>query len=272
MATYVIGDVHGCFETLQRLLSCIEWQREADRVFLTGDLVNGGANSVEVIRWTRDHAAGVVLGNHDLHLLAVEAGARPLRRNDTFRDVLEAPDAKELLQWLRHRPLAVEGDDFFLVHAGILPDWSQSRAKELAADVEAGIQEGNRQFFESMYGNEPSRWSEALLGAERARVVINAMTRMRMLGREGDLDMEHSGPPEEAPAALGPWFQVPRPHGDEKRIFFGHWAALGFRVTSRAVALDSGCAWGGELTAFRVDDNQVFQVRSELEGRELTRR
>lgn len=234
---------------------------------MTGDLVNGGPESAAVLRWAREYASGVVLGNHDLHLLAVEAGARPLRRDDTFRDVLDAHDKDELLRWLRQRPLVVEDSHFFLVHAGILPEWSQGEAAGLAAEAEACIREDGPEFFGRMYGDEPSRWNEDLVGTDRVRLIINAMTRMRMLGEGRRLDVDYKGPPGSAPAALRPWFEFPREHGPERKIFFGHWAACGLSVHERAVGLDSGCAWGRELTACRLEDGAIFQVKSELAGR-----
>ncbi len=262
MATYFIGDVHGCFRTLERLLARLNWTR-GDRVFLTGDLVNGGPESAEVLRWARENAAGTVLGNHDLHLLAVAAGARPARKGDTFGDVLEAADREELLEWLRGRPMLIAEEGFVLVHAGLLPEWDLGLARELAGEVEARVREGRREFFAKMYGDLPARWSADLRGADRWRVAVNAMTRMRMLTEAGELEMDFKKPPEEAPAGLRPWFAVPRA-AEMPRIFFGHWAALGLRVEANAVGLDSGCVWGRELTAFRLEDGAVFQERSEL--------
>lgn len=268
MATYIIGDIHGCFETLQGLLNRIQWSRTDDRIFLTGDLVNGGPGSAEVMRWARENAAGMVLGNHDLHLLAVDAGARPLRRADTFQDVLAAHDRRELLHWLSQQPLVVLQGEFVLVHAGLLPEWSPEEARALAAEVEVRIRsDQDKEFFRLMYGDEPRRWQPDLTGADRLRVIVNAMTRLRMLTPEGEIDMDFKAPLREAPETLRPWFSCLRRHDiDERRVFFGHWAALGLYMDDRVVGLDSGCAWGGHLTAFRLDDGQIFQVRSELSG------
>jgi bis(5'-nucleosyl)-tetraphosphatase (symmetrical) len=266
MATYIIGDVHGCFKTLRRLLERIRWDRSRDRLFLTGDLVNGGPDSLATVRWAREHAEGLVLGNHDLHLLAVDAGVRAPRTEDTFYDLLEAPDRDDLLQWMRTVPLLLVREEMVLVHAGLLPQWDLSEAQALAAETEARISQGEPAFFREMYGDWPRRWDPALEGADRSRVVINATTRMRMLSEEGEIDMDFKKPLAQAPEGLRPWFAVPRSDKAMPRIHFGHWAALGLRVEEQAVCLDSGCAWGGELTALRLEDDAVFQEVSELRG------
>lgn len=267
MATYIVGDVHGCFETLQALLQKIEWRPERDRVFLTGDLVNGGPDSLAVVRWARESCQGVVLGNHDLHLLAVAAGARPGRDADTFDDLLAAPDREELLRWLGERPLVILEPDFLLVHAGLLSQWGPEKARELAAEVEGVLRsDGAGSFLQRMYGNEPGRWEESLSGPDRLRVVVNAMTRMRMVTRDGCIDLHEKGPPEKAPAGLAPWYEEWRRRWSGRQVFFGHWAALGLRRMDPVVALDSGCAWGGWLSAIRLEDGKLFQAKSELAG------
>lgn len=266
MPDYVIGDVHGCYSTLRRLLDLIQYSPTCDRIWMTGDLVNGGPDSAAVVRWAKENAAGVVLGNHDLHCLAVASGARFPRKKDTFSDLLEASDRAQLLDWLRTRPLVIREEDWLLVHAGLLPEWSVEKALELAAEVEERlrIEPPVGEFLRDMYGNEPRRWSDSLEGIDRLRVIVNAMTRMRMLTPDPAIDFDYPGPPETAPEGLRPWFAVDENGVWETRIFFGHWAALGFRCSDGAIGLDSGCAWGGELTAWRLEDGEAFQVRSEL--------
>lgn len=265
MATYLIGDVHGCFDTLCRLLRQIEYDPGLDRIYLTGDLVNGGPGSAAVVRWAKQEGAAVVLGNHDLHLLAVATGARAPRKRDTFFDLLEADDRDELLDWLRSRPFLIEEDHFLLVHAGLLPEWDVATAARLAAEAAAALRSNpGRGFFRDMYGDEPSRWSERLEGMDRLRVVINATTRLRMITRSNEIDMRYKGPAQDAPADLRPWFLAPGRARSAKPVFFGHWAALGFYRGDKAIGLDSGCAWGGKLTAWRLEDSRAFQVSSEL--------
>lgn len=269
MATFLIGDVHGCFATLRRLLERIGFEAGRDRVFLTGDLVNGGPDSAAVVRWAKREAAGVVLGNHDLHLLAVASGARAPRKKDTFFDLLRAEDREELLGWLRRRPLVIRDEKFLLVHAGILPEWDPEEAVRLSDEV-AGILRtagADPEFFAAMYGDEPRRWSADLEGMDRVRIVINAMTRMRMLTMDGGIDPVYKGPVAKAPSDLQPWFDVPRGAGLAAPVFFGHWAALGFHRGKNVVGLDSGCVWGGRLTAWRLEDGRTFQVESEMSHR-----
>lgn len=269
MATYIIGDVHGCLDSLQRLLAEIEFDAGSDRVLLTGDLVNGGPESAGVVRWARRHQAGVVLGNHDLHLLAVAAGERPPRRNDTFYDLLEAEDSRELLDWLRNRPLLIREEKFLLVHAGLLPEWDVSTALRLAGEAEEAIRARGDEsaFFRGMYGDEPGRWDDGLEGIDRLRVIINAMTRMRMVQKDGAIDAEFKGPLRNAPPGLLPWFAVSGRAAGETRVVFGHWAALGLYRDEKVIGLDSGCVWGGHLTAWRLEDERVFQVESEFKDK-----
>lgn len=266
MATYIIGDVHGCFETLGRLLKLVRYDDTRDRVLMTGDLVNGGPESAAVLRWAKMHQAGVVLGNHDLHLLAVAAGARPPRKKDTFFDVFEADDGEALLGWLRFRPLVICENEFLLVHSGLLPQWDIATALGLAAEAERAIRAEGKEaaFFRTMYGDEPRQWCPRSAGMDRIRIIINAMTRMRMLGAEEEMDFDYTGPVDGAPSELRPWFACSPRAAEEKPLFFGHWAALGFCPGERVVALDSGCVWGGRLTAWRLEDRRAFQVESEL--------
>jgi bis(5'-nucleosyl)-tetraphosphatase (symmetrical) len=269
MATFAVGDIQGCHQALQRLLERASFNPVTDRLWLTGDLVNRGPDSLAVLRWVRElgDRAIVVLGNHDLHLLAVASGAAAAKRcDDTLLGVLEAPDREELLDWLRHQRLMHHEHGFAMVHAGLLPEWSIAKALELASEVERELREAPRRLFGSMYGDEPARWSDTLGRAERHRVVINAMTRMRMLDRSGAMSLSYSGAPGRAPADLVSWFDVPDRSSATTPIVCGHWAALGLLLRPDLLALDSGCVWGGQLTAVRLEDRALFQVGSEGRG------
>jgi bis(5'-nucleosyl)-tetraphosphatase (symmetrical) len=265
MATFAVGDVQGCYQTLRRLLEKASFDPVTDRLWLTGDLVNRGPDSLGVLRWARSlgDRAVVVLGNHDLHLLAVAHGRTGARCRHTLLEILEAPDGEELLDWLRHQKLMHHEDGFAMVHAGLLPEWSIAEALELAGAVERELREAPRRLFEVMYGDEPAKWSDALDRADRHRVVINAMTRMRMLNRAGEMDLAYSDAPSKAPAGLVSWFDVPGRASAATPVVCGHWAALGLMLRPDLLALDTGCVWGRELTAVRLEDRAVFQVGCE---------
>ena len=265
MATLAVGDIQGCYEALQRLLEETSFDPAKDRLWLTGDLVNRGPDSLRVLRWARGlgDRAVVVLGNHDLHLLAVAShGASPKRR-DTLLGILEAPDRDELLDWLRHQKLMHHENGFAMVHAGLLPGWSIAKALKLAGEVERELREFPRRLFDTMYGDEPARWSERLDRGDRHRVIINAMTRMRMLNRAGEMSLSYSAAPAKAPGDLVSWFDVPGRASATTPIVCGHWAALGLVLRPDLLALDSGCVWGRKLTAVRLEDRAVFQVGCE---------
>ncbi len=257
MATYAIGDLQGCAEEFDALLTKIEFRAARDTLWLVGDLVNRGPDSLGVLRRViaLGKSAITVLGNHDLHLLATVAGRRELS-SDTFQDVLEAPDADELIDWLRHRPLlhhdAAAGR--VLVHAGIPPVWTVREARTHAREIETLLR-GRRWRFalRGMYGNEPETWSPTLEREDRRRFTINALTRMRYCDRRGRLDLRNSGPPGTQPKGLLPWFDVPERKAASTHIVFGHWAALGLLRRADVTAVDTGCAWGNRLTAVRLD-------------------
>ncbi len=262
MATYAVGDIQGCFDALQRLLRRVRFSPR-DRLWLAGDLVNRGPDSLAVLRWARSMGGRVtaVLGNHDLHLLAVSYGLGPKKHRDTLAPILEAPDRDELLGWLRRQKLMHRELGYVMVHAGLLPQWSVSQALSLAREIEEALR-GPRpaRLFETMYGDEPARWSDALRGPDRRRVIINAMTRMRLLTPSGKIDLSYSGALEGAPKGLVPWFDFPGRRSARVPIVCGHWAALGLVTRPDLYSLDTGCTWGRSLTALRLEDRKVFQV------------
>lgn len=266
MATYAIGDVQGCFEPFQRLLKAIDFAPGRDRLWLVGDLVNRGPQSLEILRWAKAHQDHVttVLGNHDLHLLAVAAGVRESKRGDTLEHVLQAPDCTSLLDWLAARPLLVREGDSVLVHAGVHPTWTAEQAVVLAAEVSARLQEQRHATLEKLYAAKPEPlWRDDFSKTERLRAVVAVLTRMRMLRPDGSLDLQYSGPPNQAPAGLVPWFDVAARPTHALKIVFGHWAALGLKMTPSLLAVDTGCVWGEKLTAVRFGDDAVFQVAAE---------
>ncbi len=262
MATYAIGDVQGCFGALRALLDRIGFDPRHDTLWFTGDLVNRGPQSLEVLRFVRDlgECAITVLGNHDLHLLAVAAGASKHKARDTLQEVLAAPDRDELLAWLRRRPL-VHYDaalGWLLVHAGLLPQWDLARALALAAEAQ-GLLAGSAapEFFAHMYGDLPDHWRDDLQGVERIRVIINACTRLRYCDLEGNMDLRHKGRPGTQPPDLVPWFAVPGRRTRAIRVVFGHWSTLGCYQGEGVIGLDSGCVWGGCLSAVRLDGGEL---------------
>jgi bis(5'-nucleosyl)-tetraphosphatase (symmetrical) len=261
VATYAIGDVQGCYDELARLLEKIGFDASRDRLWFVGDLVNRGPKSLEVLRFARSlgDAVVAVLGNHDLHLLAVAEGQKS-KHADTFQDVLGAPDRDALLAWLRARPVMHAEGRYALVHAGLLPQWTVEKSLALAKEVAAVLSSGDfSEFFRNMYGGTPERWSDSLAGWERLRVIVNAMTRMRFCTPGGAMDFHVKG--EDAPAGFVPWFET-RPASEEAVLVCGHWSALGLKLTPRLAALDSGCVWGGSLSALRLEDRWLVQVPS----------
>lgn len=263
MPTYVIGDVQGCLNAFLELMQAIGYDPRRDRLWLTGDLVNRGEDSLGMLRWCMAHDAGIVaiLGNHDLHLLAVAEGFVPPHRKDTLSEILDAPDRAEVLDWLRRRPMLHREGDWLMVHAGLMPGWTAQQAEALARELEDALRgQGYRAFLRDMYGNEPRHWSEALGGQDRLRLIANAMTRMRFLHADGGLEFLHKCAPAEAPPGLIPWYDMPGRQSRDVRVLFGHWSTLGLFVRHDVVGLDTGCLWGGRLTALRLEDGRVFQV------------
>lgn len=264
MATYAIGDIQGCYDSLQNLLEHIAFDPASDRLWLVGDLVNRGPKSLETLRLIKSlgPAALTVLGNHDLYLLMIaEGGAKFRGKDDTLQAILDAPDCAELLNWLRHQPLCHIEDEFCLVHAGLLPQWTIERARELAGEVEAALQGPDfSTFIRNLWGSEPAGWSDDLTGWARLRVIVNAMTRMRFCTPDGIMEFKAKGTLAKAPAGHIPWFDLPGRKSSDSVMVTGHWSALGLKITPNLLALDSGCLWGGHLTAIRLEDRQVFQV------------
>jgi bis(5'-nucleosyl)-tetraphosphatase (symmetrical) len=259
MATYAIGDVQGCFDELEALLSAIGFRRSADQLWFVGDLVNRGPKSAEVLRFVKGlgKRAVTVLGNHDLHLVTQHEGFERPRKDDTIQDVLAAKDRGDLVDWLRAQPLLHASDGYAMVHAGLIPQWSVDRALSLAREAQAALSgKRYREFLQNMYGSTPERWSDSLEGWDRLRVIVNAMTRMRFCTPDGTMDFKAKG--EEAPSGYRPWFAL-RPK-DEAPIVCGHWSALGLQLTPKLAAIDTGCVWGGALSALRLEDRKLFQI------------
>lgn len=263
MARYVVGDVQGCFDELMLLLERMDYVPAKDRLFIVGDLVNRGPSSLEVLRWAmseRDHVS-VVLGNHDLHLLACSVGAARSKKEDTLDKVLTAPDVDALLDWLRHQPLLLSEPEGVIVHAGILPAWDEKTALELAQEVSATLAgPDHAHFLMHMYGNKPNAWEPGLGPMERMRLAVNAFTRMRLVDDTGALDLKFKGELDQAPSGRWAWFDYPQRTMAGRRIICGHWSALGLKLRDDLWALDTGCVWGGMLTGVRLEDGAWFQV------------
>jgi bis(5'-nucleosyl)-tetraphosphatase (symmetrical) len=271
MKTYVIGDLQGCAHEAEALLAKIALDAGADsqaRILFVGDLINRGPESLLALRRMKALAetsggrVEALLGNHDLHLLAVAAGAQAASKSDTLDEILAAPDRDALLAWLRGRPLAMFVDAHLLVHAGVAPQWDAAQTMALAAEVEDVLRgDGWIDFLANMYGNQPDRWDDKLQGMERLRCIVNALTRMRLCLPDGTMDFAHKES-ESGPAGSGllPWFDLPGRRTADVTVVFGHWSALGLILRPNLVGLDSGCVWGGKLTAVCLDDRGLLQV------------
>jgi bis(5'-nucleosyl)-tetraphosphatase (symmetrical) len=267
MALYAIGDVQGCDTELGTLLGALKFSPDRDSVWFVGDLVNRGPDSLKVLRRIRalGDAATVILGNHDLHLLAVAYGGARLRSDDTLDDILAAPDRVALLEWLQKRPLMHEDTSLNLcmVHAGLAPQWDRTQARECAHELERALQRNPEKLFDRLYGDQPDRWDEALQGEERLRFIANCLTRLRYLDAEDRLALRAKGSPKKAQTkSLIPWFEARAARWRGTRIVFGHWSTLGFFRNADVIGLDTGCVWGDRLTALRLDvpDAKPVQV------------
>ena len=263
MTTYAIGDVQGCHARAINIIDKIQTRTPDARLVFVGDAVNRGPQSLAMLRLVRESSdrAEMVLGNHDLHLLAVSIGIRKPGRGDTLDDILSAPDCAELLDWLRHRPLALREGNYLMVHAGLLPQWTADQALSLAQEVEAALRGPDWQdFLRGMYGNEPARWDDGLQGADRLRCIVNALTRIRFCSADGTMDFHTKDGAREAPAGFMPWFDVPGRRSSDVTVVAGHWSTLGLVVRPDFIALDTGCVWGGKLTAVCLEDREIVQV------------
>jgi bis(5'-nucleosyl)-tetraphosphatase (symmetrical) len=261
---YAVGDLQGCYDELRALIRRLNFSADRDQLYFVGDLVNRGPASLEVLRFVRALAdnAVVVLGNHDLHLLAVAHGKRRARKNDTLDDVLAAPDRAALLEWLIARPLAFEHEGGvgrtadLMVHAGLVPQWTVGMTLDLAREVESWLRKDPATVFEHMYSDEPDRWNDELVGMDRVRFTINVLTRIRVCTADGRVDLKMKGKPPPSNSPYQPWFDTEGRASRDARVIFGHWSALGFVKRNGVVGLDSGCVWGGSLTAFNLDSEQ----------------
>ncbi|MBN1378303.1 MAG: symmetrical bis(5'-nucleosyl)-tetraphosphatase [Gammaproteobacteria bacterium] len=258
MAIYAIGDLQGCYDELQQLLERIEFDRNKDRLWFVGDVVNRGPQSLECLRFVASlgKSAITVLGNHDLCLIASSLNVRKSNSKDTLDALLLAPDCDELLFWLRQQPLFYRDDTlgFCMVHAGLIPQWTVDDAEKLAQEVSEVISgPDSAEFFTAMYGNQPDRWNDSLNGMDRLRFIVNVLTRIRYCTAEGLLDFECKGPPGSQSANLIPWYEVKNRRSANNKIIAGHWSTLGRLEKNNVFALDTGCVWGGQLTAMRLD-------------------
>lgn len=263
MATYAIGDVQGCFASLQQLLAHIRFEPDRDHLWFVGDLVNRGPDSLNVLRYAKGlgPSAATVLGNHDLFLLAAAAEIATPCATDTIEPILRAPDRDELIVWLRRQPLLHREGPFVMVHAGLLPQWTIEQASELAREVETVL--GGPDYQELLRASvalHSVQWSDGLTGMKRLVALMNVFTRLRVCTVNGTMDLSYTGPPNRTPPGFFPWFQVPARRSADVMIVCGHWAALGLHVQDGVLALDSGCVWGKQLSAIRLDDRRVFQV------------
>lgn len=263
MKIFAIGDIQGCFGGLQSLLADLNLSNRGKRIIFVGDLVNRGPQSLSTLRHIRSlgDCAEALLGNHDLHLLAASQGIRPLHASDTIQDILGAPDRDELIDWLRHRPLALFEQGHLLFHAGVLPQWDVEQVLSLAHEVETMLRGPDWvDFLRHMYGNEPAIWSEELEGYDRLRCIINTLTRIRFCRPDGGIDFKIKEGAGAAPPGYLPWFDMPGRKTADVTCVFGHWSALGLTLRPNLIGLDTGCVWGGKLTAVRLEDRALFQV------------
>lgn len=268
MATYAIGDIQGCYYAFSALLSRLKFDPAQDKLWLVGDLINRGSGSLPVLRWCFQHQQSikVVLGNHDLHALAVAHKIKKSNKSDTLQAIIDAPDSHELLTWLRHQPLmltqnGISENKFLMVHAGLLPQWTIEAALSYANEVECALQ-GNQYltFLAHMYGNLPNQWHDNLMGFDRLRVITNAMTRMRVCTQFGEMEFNFKGALADVPQTYLPWFEAPNRQSQSTQIICGHWSALGLGQHNNVTSLDTGCLWGGQLTALCLESRAITQV------------
>ena len=277
MATYAIGDIQGCYHAFTALLARLKFNPKQDKLWLVGDLINRGSGSLEVMRWCYQHQNSIktVLGNHDLHALAVAHEFKKANKSDTLQALFDAPDSDTLLTWLRHQPLMFSDENYaennyVIVHAGLLPQWNIAEALSCASEVECVLQANNyRDFFANMYGNLPNQWQADLTGFNRLRVITNAMTRMRICTKRGEMEFNFKGELQDIPNGYVAWFDAPFRQSDSAIIICGHWSALGLQQKNNVIALDTGCLWGGQLTALCVETQAITQVNHDVRDRVL---
>jgi len=265
VTTYAIGDIQGCYHAFLALLQRIQFDEESDQLWLVGDLVNRGSGSLEMLRWCFAHqdSIRVVLGNHDLHALVVAEGIVAPHKGDTLDALLAADDRDILLNWLRRQRIVYQEGDFLMVHAGLLPQWSAEQALDYGAEVESALQSDDYLYFlRHMYGNLPDQWDDELTGIDRLRVITNATTRLRICSAHGQMEFKFKGELKDIPAGFMPWFDVPDRATQDTPVIFGHWSALGLQQRDNIYALDTGCLWGGKLTAMNIHTKAIVQVDS----------
>jgi len=270
MTTWAIGDIQGCMSSLERMLERIAHDPERDELWIVGDLVNRGPRSLDVLRWARaldQRRAGAlrfVLGNHDLHLLQRAAGAAEAKKRDTLDEILRAADRDELIDWLRRQPVLRLEDGYIVVHAGLHPRWTAKQARGLAGELEDGLRGDDWKTWIAQLdrGEKPTGWSDALVGAARVRAILSYLIRVRCLDDHDVPDPDFDEHPRKAKKGLHPWFEVPDPAWRDRTVLFGHWASLGLAIGTRHIGLDTGCVWGNQLTAIRLEDRLVVQVKS----------
>lgn len=270
MAIYAIGDVQGCFDELSALIKKISFNPKKDKLWFVGDLVNRGPKSLETLRWIKSlgDKATTVLGNHDLHLLAAYADIREIKKTSSLYHVIHAKDIKELIDWIRHQPLMHFDPslNIAMVHAGLLPSWTIKKALSRASEVE-NVLRSNRylDFLKNMYGDQPNSWDKTLKGWERLRVITNTFTRLRYCNPDGAMDLNEKGPVGSQAPELKPWFEIEPRNSLDTKIIFGHWSSLGSYNGNNVIAIDTGCVWGGRLTAIRIDNNSDTKYQIECE-------
>ena len=267
MATYVIGDVQGCCDSLEALVAQLSFSPKRDRLWFVGDLVNRGPKSLKTLRRiiSAERRAISVLGNHDLHLLALAAGARAAQPMDTISEILRAPDANDLIDWLRKRPLAHAEKNTLMVHAGVMPNWSLRQTMAYATEVSARLRSQHwADFLHEMVNQTKPHWADGIRGQKRMRAILNALTRLRYISADGQAEFKNKLAPSHTPN-LTPWFDVLGRKTEKNRIVFGHWSTLGLMVRNNIIGIDTGCVWGRQLTAVRLEDQKIF-LQPSLEG------
>jgi bis(5'-nucleosyl)-tetraphosphatase (symmetrical) len=276
MATYAIGDIQGCYHAFMALLSRLQFDAKQDKLWLVGDIINRGSGSLEVLRWCYQNqdSLKIVLGNHDLHALAVVHNLKSAHKHDTLQASIHAPDSDALFKWLRHQPLMivqnVDEHGYVMVHAGLFPQWTIEQAACLASEVECALQADDYHvFLTEMYGNLPNVWHDGLAGMDRLRAITNAMTRMRICSLEGEMEFEFKGELQDIPSGYTPWFDAPDRQSYDAKIICGHWSALGLQQRENVFALDTGCLWGGQLTAMCLETQAITQVNHDARDRIL---